>query len=124
MAKVVPFGVRHNRVVFYADRRIMPDQGWKRARWVVVCEYDGALVDWWPGPADKKTAHWLAGVHAERFKKGRALMTRRESQFVITIEDDTRQCVFWTGEDYGAARAEFDRFEGRGVIALDLTGAA
>jgi hypothetical protein len=36
----------------------------------------------------------------------------------------TRQCVFWTGEDYGAARAEFDRFEGRGVIALDLTGAA
>jgi hypothetical protein len=124
MAKVVPFGVRHNRVVFYADRRIMPDQGWKRARWVVICEYDGALVAWWPGPADKKTAHWIAGIHAERFKKGRALMTRRESQFVITIEDDTRQCVFWTGEDYDAARAEFDRFEGSGVIALDLTDAA
>jgi hypothetical protein len=124
MNNVVHFGRRHGRAVFYAARRIMPEQGWKRARWVVICEYDGALVAWWPGPADKKTAQWLAGVHAEQFKKGRALMTRRESQFIITIEDDTRQYVFWTGEDYDAARVEFDQLEGHGVILIDLTEAA
>jgi hypothetical protein len=124
MANVVPFGRRHGHAVFYAVRRIMPDQGWKRAHWVVICEYDGALVAWWDGAADKKTAHWLAGIHFERFKKGRALMTRRGSQFIITIEDDTRQCVFWTGEDYDAARAAFDQLEGHGVFLIDLTEAA
>jgi hypothetical protein len=124
MAIVFPFGRRHGHAVFYADRRIMPDQGWKRARWVVICEYDGALVAWWDGMVDKKTAHWTAGIHFERFKKGRALMTRHESQFVITIEDDTRQRVFWAGEDHDAARAAFDQLEGHGVILIDLTEAA
>jgi hypothetical protein len=75
---VFPFGRRNGRAVFYADRRIMPGQSWKRARWVVICEYDGVLVAWWTGMADKKTAHWIAGIQFERFKTGRALMTRRE----------------------------------------------
>jgi hypothetical protein len=124
MNNVVPFGLRHGRAVFYAARRIMPEQGWKRARWVVVCEYDGALVAWWTGMADKKTAHWTAGIYFRLFKKGRALMTRRESQFIITIEDETRQCVFWTGEDYDAARTALDQLDGHGLITIDLTEAA
>jgi hypothetical protein len=74
--------------------------------------------------ADKKTAHWTAGIYFKLFKKGRALMTRRESQSIITIEDDARQCVFWTGEDYDAARTALDQLDGHGLIVIDLTEAA
>ena len=79
------------------------------------------LVVWWDGPADKKTAKWIAGIHFGTFEKKRALLKRCESQFVITIEDDIRSRVFWVGEDYAAACAAIDQLDGRGVITIDLT---
>ncbi len=62
-----PAARQKRRPIIFADRRIMPDTPWKRARWVTILVHPSGDIEWWGPAKDRKTANWVAELLSKRF---------------------------------------------------------